>query len=160
MNQYDGLNLPQLLDLMHGLVMPEPVSWMPQTVGWLVVGVWLIALAGVIGWSSVKRWRNNRYRREALAALAEIERQSRKDAPATAAQVAALVKRTALAAYPRSTVANLHGADWARFLCESARNDPEVERGAGQIAVAAYRTGVDGDALLGPARRWIELHHA
>ena len=32
--RFEGLNLPQLMDLMHGLVYPDPVSWMPQTIGW------------------------------------------------------------------------------------------------------------------------------
>ena len=35
MKEYERLNLPQLLDLMHDLVEPEAVAWTPQTVGWL-----------------------------------------------------------------------------------------------------------------------------
>jgi len=160
MNRYEGLNLPQLLDLTHGLVLPEPVSWMPQTIGWPVVVVWLIAVVVSIGWYSFKRWQKNRYRRDALAELASLEVQAKMDPAAIAGEIAALVKRTALAAFPRQRVANLHGAEWARFLCESAGNDSQIQRAADQIAVAAYRTDVDGNALVAPARRWIELHRA
>ena len=160
MNRYEGLNLPQLLDLMHELVLPEPVSWMPQTVGWPVIVVWLIAVVLSAGWYGFKRWQKNRYRREALAELESLKAQAKTDPSAAAGEIAALVKRTALAAFPRQTVANLHSADWARFLCESAGNDAQVEHAAAQIAVAAYRTDVDGNALIAPARRWIEVHRA
>lgn len=160
MNRYEGLNLPQLLDLMNDLVLPEPVSWIPQTIGWPVVIVWLIAIVVSIGWYSFKRWQKNRYRREALAELASLEARAKTDSEDNAGEIAALVKRTALAAFPRHRVANLHGAEWARFLCESAGNDTQVERAAAQIAIAAYRTDVDGNALVAPARRWIEVHRA
>ena len=36
MTPYEGLSLPELLALMHELVLPEPVAWTPQTVGWRI----------------------------------------------------------------------------------------------------------------------------
>ena len=33
-NEYEGLNLPQLLELMHDLVVPDSVSRMPEGPGW------------------------------------------------------------------------------------------------------------------------------
>ena len=160
MNRYEGLNLVDLLDLMHDLVRPEPVSWAPQTVGWTIVAVWLAALVVILTWYGYQRWRNNRYRRDALTELASIEAEVAADPSDAAGQIAALLKRTALATYPRTTVANLYGNDWARFLCESSVNDPEVKRAAEQIAAAAYRTDVDGASLVEPARRWIKVHRA
>jgi hypothetical protein len=71
-SQYDGLNLPQLLDLMHGLVMPEPVPWLPQTPGWWIVLGWLLAVLLLAVWQLVRRRRRNRYRRDALAELDAI----------------------------------------------------------------------------------------
>lgn len=44
MSRFDGLNLPQLIELMHEVVQPEPVSRLPQTVGWWVVLGWLVAV--------------------------------------------------------------------------------------------------------------------
>ena len=67
MSQYDGLNLPQLLDLMHGLVMPEPVAWLPQTPGWWIVLGWLLAILLLLAWQFPRRRQRNRYRRDALA---------------------------------------------------------------------------------------------
>ena len=158
--RFDGLNLPQLLDLMHELVVPEPVSWFPQTSGWWVLLGWALAVAILVGAAIVRRRRRNRYRREALATLDAIATHSQMSASESAQRVAEVVKRTALVAYPRARVASLYGKDWARFLCESAGNDKQVTEAAESLAGAAYRPGADGRSLLGPARRWVKVHRA
>jgi hypothetical protein len=159
-NEYEGLNLPALLNLMHQLVMPERISWMPQTPGWWLLLVWLLALVLL----SLRHWRKRRratrYRREASKALGRIATTAAADPAGSAAQIALLLKRTALVAYPRDKVASLYGADWAAFLCESAHGDPQVAAGAAQLAAAAYRSDSDGRALVKPAGRWIEVHGA
>lgn len=160
MNPYEGLNLAELLDLMHGLVLPAPVPWMPATEGWWVVLGWLAAIVLLTSRHLVLRYRRNRYRRVALAELLSIEAQSSDGPEWTAQAVAVLLKRTALSAYPRRQVARLSGPDWARFLCDSTNGDKLVARWADQLAVAAYRPGVDAMPLFGPARRWIKVHRA
>ena len=160
MSQYDGLNLPQLLDLMHGLVMPEPVAWLPQTPGWWIVLGWLLAILLLLAWQFARRRQRNRYRRDALAELRSIAAQTELGPSESAQRIAVLLKRTALAAYPREDVAALCGRDWAQFLRESAGNDPQVAEAADLLAAAAYRPDVDGSVLTRPARRWIRLHRA
>jgi len=159
-SQYDGLNLPQLLDRMHGLVVPDPVSWLPQTPGWWVLLAWLLGMVVLGAWRIGSYRRRNRYRREALSVLATIESQADHRRLETAGQIAALLKRTALAAYPRRQIAHLYGAEWAQFLCQSANDDAQVVAAADTLAAAAYRTEVDGAALCNPARRWIQVHRA
>ena len=160
MSQYDGLNLPELLALMHALVMPEPVPWLPTTPGWWITAAWLLAVLLVIGWSLVKRRRENRYRRDALAELRAIEAEARLGPGESARRIAALVKRTALVAFPREDVAALYGGDWADFLRASAPGDRRIAEAADKLAVAAYRPDADGSTLIGPARRWIQVHRA
>ena len=159
-DKYEGLNLPQLLDLMHGNVEPEPVSLLPATDAWLVVAGWLVAtvVIGLAAWR--RRWQRNRYRREALSALANIEADSSLDAKGSAAEIAELIKRTALAAYPRDTVASLYGESWSAFLVESANHDKRVAAGADAIAQAAYSPVADDTAIVPAARRWIRVHRA
>ena len=160
MSRYDGLNLPQLLELMHGLVMPEAVEWLPQTPGWWIVLGWLLAMLLLLAWQFVKRRRLNRYRREALAELRTIAARTELGPAESAQHIAALLKRTALAAYPRDDVAALYGADWARFIKESAGNDPYIADAADKLAAAAYHPDANGSELNGPAQRWIRLHRA
>ena len=159
-SRYEGLMLPQLLDLMHEIVWPEPVSWMPRTEGWWVVLGWLLAVALLVALTVRRRWRRNRYRREALAGLDAIA--SRPDlAPQESARaVAETVKRAALAAFPRKDVASLHGDAWARFLGDSSGNDRRVCEAAARLAAAAYHPDADGAPLIEPARRWVRRHRA
>ena len=145
---------------MHGLVMPEPVAWLPQTTGsWIVFG-WLSAVLLLAGWQLIRRRRRNRYRRDALVELKAIDISTELNPAEAAQQIAALLKRTALVAYPRREVASLFGRDWAQFLRESANNDKRIAAAADILASASYRPDVDGRALSQPARRWIRLHHA
>jgi predicted negative regulator of RcsB-dependent stress response len=159
-SKYDGLNLPQLLDRMHELVMPEPVAWLPQTPGWWIVLGWMLAVLLLLAWQFARRRRRNRYRRDALAELKTIAAASELGPAESAQHIAALLKRTALAVYPRDEVAALYGADWAQFLRDSSGNDPQIADAADRLAAAAYRPDADGSVLTGPAKRWIRLHHA
>ena len=160
MNDYEGLNLPQLLELMHELVFPAAISRVPEGPGWWIFLAWLVAVIVIITRSLVGRYRRNRYRREAIARLAAIEQSANDNPAAAAADIAVLLKQAALAAYPREDVAALYGEDWARFLNESASNDPIVTDVSSKLAIAAYRPDADGRELLAGARRWIRVHRA
>ena len=160
MSQYDGLNLPQLLDLMHGLATPEPVPWLPHTPGWWIVLGWLLAVLLLAVRQFARRRRRDRYRRDALSELEAIAAREDIDPAESAQRIAAVLKRTALVAYPRADVAALYGSDWARFLRESAGNDPQIAEAADLLATAAYRPDADPGALARPARRWIRRHRA
>lgn len=160
MSQYDGLNLPQLLELMHELVIPERVAWLPETPGWWISLGWLFAVVLLAGWHFIKRRRLNRYRRDALAELRTIEAQTELGPTESAQRIATLLKRTALVAYPREDVAALYGGDWAQFLRESARDDRQIAEAAELLAAAAYHPDANGSELARPARRWIQLHRA
>lgn len=156
---YEGLNLPALLERMHDLAMPEPIAWLPQTDGWWLLLGWLFALMalGLIKWFAYRR--RNRYRREALASLAELLHTDKDEREVTAG-VAELVKRTALAVYPRSEVAGLYGDAWAAFLIRTAGGDPVIEATAGKLASAAYAPDINLAEIAPCAERWIRRHHA
>jgi hypothetical protein len=153
-SEYQGLNLPELLELLEPIVLPEPVSLLPQTPGWWVLAGWLLTLALIAIWQRRRRWQANRYRRQAQAEIDALL----SDCAPTSAAIAAVVKRTALAVYPRSQVASLTGSEWAAFLEHSCDGDPEVAASAQQLALAAYRPDIDPDSIVESARRWIECH--
>ena len=159
-DRYEGLNLPELLELMHENVEPEVVSLLPATDAWLVLAGWIVTVLAIALGAWRRRWRRNRYRRDALRMLAGIEADTSLDATASAAQIAELVKRTALAAYPRDAVASLYGKTWSAFLVESANHDRRVAEQADDLASAAYMPGKSGPDLLPAARRWIRVHRA
>ncbi len=147
------------------IVVPQPVSWMPHTWGWLALG--LILLAAILLWGMVlyRRWRRNAYRREALQILDEIEGdlRSQQTRDVASARLGELLKRTALAAWPRNTIAAVSGNEWVGFL--SSHQGSEIGSALksylddfeyrGSATLSADAT----DDLLLDARRWIERHH-
>ena len=156
--KYQGLNLPDLMALMHDIVRPDPVSLLPVTTGWWILFGWLafcLVLFGMLLW---RKWLANRYRREALALMDSIL--AKEDGTVAAREAAILVKRTALAVFPRSHVAALTGEQWAEFLCRTSRQDATVVRGARDLVAAPYRSEVDDVLALAAARAWLKVHRA
>jgi hypothetical protein len=109
---------PASLQNLHDIITPAPISWLPPAPGWYALSFNLLLL---LAWFSVKRYQirqRNRYRREALLKLSQIEKgladpnQYQQLLP----RLPELVKRTAIAAYGRAPVASLSGSDWLKFL--------------------------------------------
>lgn len=58
-----------ILRELHDVTIPESVSWVPQTIGWKVLGVALLLVAFYLAYRIALKWWNNRYRKEALNEL-------------------------------------------------------------------------------------------
>ncbi|MFB2864677.1 DUF4381 domain-containing protein [Aeromonas sp. MdU4] len=57
---------------LHDVAVPEAISWQPQTAGWLLLALLLGSLVLLWIYHRVQIWWQQRYRREALAALRAI----------------------------------------------------------------------------------------
>ena len=156
------------LEKLHEIVLPEPVSWMPQTIGWYVVFGLILLVAGWWVYGRLRRLRANRYRRFALAELAVIKQeiqQPEKRAKALA-EIPVLLKRTALAAFPRSDIAGLSGEKWLAFLDKTLGGKDFTENEGRLLPELAYApmsrisTGSDETVgkLLQLVRQWIKMH--
>ncbi len=137
----EGVGNPDL-DRLREIVPPEAVAWTPQTAGWYVLAA---AMAALLVWAVARlhrRWVANRFRRQALAELGEIERRLGEPGTREAALRAlpGLVKRTALAVAPRRDVASLVGADLLSYL-DRGLGGEEFSNGSGRaLADLAYST--------------------
>ncbi len=116
---------PTSLDRLHDVIMPAPDPWWPPAPGWyalLVVAGILLAVALV---RLFIRWQKNRYRREALAELKNLS--AHLATPGLRAEavtgMAVLLKRAAVSAWPRETVASLNGPAWFAFLDRTGSTD-------------------------------------
>lgn len=158
---------PADLQSLHELPLPAPVSYAPQTIGWVFVAVLLIVIALACAWLAWRRHERSRYRREALAELARIEAKLNDESArgAALAAIAPLIKRTALAVAPREQVAALSGASWLAYL---RRTHGAFDEESGALLYAATYaprehlariTQQQAQRLVQAARDWIGHHH-
>ena len=152
------------LQNLNDIVLPGPVPWWPLAPGWYVLfAVLAVAMLYLAGrwWNARSR---NRYRRQALAELAVIRREQTTDA---LQQLPVLVKRAALAAWPRERVASLNGPAWHRFLDESTGGGRFGSGSGATLDRLAYRTNSadrlsqeDLEQVLAAAEFWLKNHAA
>lgn len=145
-------SLVGLINQLVEVAAPAPVSMLPQTPGWAVLGGGVFV---ALVWGIRRAWRHHHataYRRAALMDLARAG-----DNPVT---VSTILKRAALAVYPRAEVASLSGDDWLRFLDDTG-GDGQFQNGVGvAVGQAAYAPPPQGshDGLNALACRWVRIH--
>jgi hypothetical protein len=142
--------------------LPDPVSWWPPAPGWWVLaGLALAATLFAVG-AWLTRRRRTAPARAALSRLTALraELRSQGDARRFAAAVSEVLRRLALARFPRERVAGLSGIDWLQFL-DSTGGGGGFSTGAGRVlAEVPYRapgtvSGLDTNDLADLAARWI-----
>lgn len=142
--------------------LPAPVSLLPQTPGWgLLLAFVCVALLRA-GWRRRRRWQANRYRREALALLGELQSRVAAGDSSALLELAPLLRATAIQASSRQTIASASGKDWAQALATLAPGLPPLP--LDQLQALAYApqpasATVETAQLFEQLRRWIESHH-
>lgn len=147
------------------IVVPPGVRFTPVTVAWYVLFVAVTALVVFVALRALQRYRHNAYRRAALAELAELEKAAGgSERDAALARVPGLLKRCALSAFARETVAGLSGDRWLAFLertAPGAMND--AAKSALQTLVirdASALPKTEATALFEGVERWMRGHRA
>jgi Domain of unknown function (DUF4381) len=148
----EGLNLIELLDLLEPVPEPPAIALTPQTPGWIVLGLVVLAL---LVWAILRtkaHRRANAYRRAALVELATTQ--------GNVTHIAEVLRRTAMAGYGRMNVAALTGEDWLAFLDKSF-GGTGFSDGPGKVLITApYRanTIANDAALIALAENWVRKH--
>ncbi|MHC8344345.1 DUF4381 domain-containing protein [Pseudomonas sp. RT6P73] len=127
-------NIPSIEQLKE-IGLPTPVSYAPQTWGWWVLLGVLVTAVLLVGARRYWQWRRDRYRREALVRLAEL--QSSSDQLGALRELPELLKRVAL------SLPNPVGARLAR---EPDATVPQTDR---VIVLRGQATLLQGVAALG-----------
>ncbi len=149
------------LEALRDIHLPPAVEAWPPAPGWWFMGLCaLLALAALIVWA-IRRWRAGRYRRLAVAELRVLRNAWERDGndARLLEELARLLKRVALSAWPRSGVAALTGERWVRFLDDTLHTH-EFSMGSGQVLIhGPYQphAAVEPE-LLDLAERWIRRH--
>ena len=156
------MNPQDPLAALHPLREPLPIGWWPPAPGWWLLAGLAIAALLLLAWYALRRYRASAYRRRALARLAGLAAEYRQqaDAQRLLADTNALLKSTALVAYPRREVAACSGPEWLAFLNSSLGQEDQFP---GEFVSGAYRKrcpDIDADQILRAASSWIRRHEA
>ena len=144
---------PTSLSLLEDIVVPEPVSWWPLAPAWWVLFAAIALAAIAAGWIGWRRWRVNAYRRAAMKELEALDE--------NAAGVPALLKRVALASWPRSEVASLAGDRWISFLRDASPGSFDSQTADDLLAIDYGSAELAADRqkqLINSAKSWISTH--
>jgi len=143
------------LDL-HDIHLPGSPGIWPPAPGWWLLGLLVLAAAGLSVSAGWKRWRQQRRRRRVITELDRLG--ARGGGPALVGGVAALLKRVALTRYPSTEVAALTGDAWLGFL-DRTGGDGRFRDGPGRVLAegpyAPAAEGLDEQALLALVRDWL-----
>lgn len=133
------------LNNLRDIVIPDvPAFWPPAPGLWLALGMVVLTLFLVV-WQWRAALKRNAYRKAGLLLLSEAK---------TAHDVSIVMKRVALAVFPRERVASLYGEDWAAFLQETCPRTSFLELAAtDEIADSVPN-------LIRLAGTWIRHHRA
>lgn len=156
------MNAADPLAALKDIHLPPPVSAWPPAPGWWVLAGLLVLAAIATFWLGRRWWRTRAYRRAALHELRALQTQwqQHRDDRQLQADVNRLLKQVALAAFPRTQVAALHGADWLSFLDAQLRRPVFAQPALAGLGdnYRAEPAAVDNTVLLQAARDWIRRH--
>ena len=154
--------------LIHGIdeiTLPEAVSWWPTAPGWKALAIIIVILLLFLCVRWIKRWWRNRYRREALRQLQQVQHHAGKQLQEVVAILPYYLKVTALQAYPRQAVASLSGDNWLAFLDKQYSGAAFSEGIGRKLLAVAYLpqdqwqlSEKDSEALISMSRSWISKH--
>lgn len=108
---------PTSLQNLRDIAVPAPLPWWPPAAGWWILFVVVAAFAIWLAFRAWRRWRANAYRRAALKELRSAT---------NFVEIAEILKRAALCAYPRTDVASLSGDAWSDWLRQTVDQELPV----------------------------------
>lgn len=108
---------------LHDLMLPAPIGWWPLAVGWQILMAFALVAISYAFYKIFWRWQNSRAKRMALKLLKiyEQEYNQHNNSAEICAKISELLRRVALAYYPRDEVASLEGETWLIFLNKNSK---------------------------------------
>ena len=141
---------------------PESVLFSPQTIGWFILAVVVVAILIFVIALALNKYRARRYRRLAISLLESLEPSQTDKVIVEACEI---LKRVAIKSYDRDVVAGLAGQEWVTFLETRHKAFDNVTRDIlifSQYHKQEKRADMKGDKItifLTDIKTWIKHHH-
>ncbi|WP_232048535.1 DUF4381 domain-containing protein [Legionella adelaidensis] len=149
---------PELAQL-KDIHLPERIHWWPLAPGWYVLAAILVIALIFISLLIYTQHKKGRPKREALGLLNKYEDEFLKDndSQRACARISELLKRVALAYFPREQVASLKGEDWLIFLTKTGKDTNFLAVKVELLEIPFRRQLTSGNIILlfSQARTWI-----
>lgn len=141
--------------------LPDPVSYFPETIGWLFLALLFGLFLCVLFAFYLRRWRQKAYLRQAIRDLQEITQQQ-----LNYAQIPLILRRTALQKYERAEIASLRGRSFTDWLNDKLKR-PVFEPEDGELLAAlpyappkiSSADRMMLDSLVEKSIFWLKKHH-
>lgn len=142
---------------------PEPISWIPQTIGWHVVLLFILYFVTKKVVREYLKYKRNAYRREAMSWLSSLAAKPSSNQLAQMGQLPALLRKTAIIASGREEVASLTGKEWENWLDKRCTKTSFANDCKGLINKLAYTDGsevskTDTEKLQKHIGLWVKHH--
>lgn len=152
-------SLPERLQELRDVHLPDPVSWWPPAPGW-----WILLGVMVLGVMLVLWVRANRQRTKARRlAITELKSVTQEYYPHhndhwLVQQLSEIMRRYAMAIFPRSDVAGLTGHAWLQFLDRTGQTNQFTEGPGHLLSTAPYRPPciMSAAELVPLVEQWIQ----
>jgi len=155
-----GVNSSDPLAGLRAYHLPDSPSWWPPAPGWWALLVILIVAGLFFAWWFARRRSRGAAARQVLRELAGLRERADRDgeSPDLLRELSRLLRRFAIAIYPRQDVAALTGDAWLQFL-DRHGGAGSFQQGPGrQLAEAPYRAepATGFDELLALVEDWVQ----
>jgi hypothetical protein len=141
---------------LHDLYEPSPVTFRFETPGWFILAGIILLITIILIIRQVRKYIKNRYRREALHKLEDLDNAVEMIPP-----LFVVLKQAAMHAFGRDKVGQLYGKEWLSFLEETGK-DVRMTAYHKQITDAIYAgkeiKGDEQKAILLNAKNWVKTH--
>lgn len=144
---------------------PSDISWWPETVGWKILFIGLIAFIAYKAYQSWQTYKRNAYRREALAWLKQLPTYDAILPASIYRQLPALLRKTALSAFDRTEISLLSKQPWERWLDQQCDKTHFVDNCPTLLHCLAYDpqsciSQAQMKTLLTEITLWIKYHRS
>lgn len=146
------------LSKLHEITPPEDISWLPQTLGWQLILLGLVAFALYRTYLIYDKWLKNAYRREAVSYLNSLG-----SSPLDIVQIPVIIKRVALYGFDREEVSQLGGKEWEHWLDKNCAGVNFSGKLSGVLSQLAYspKPSINKeqlDELKSQVATWVSKH--